>query len=118
MPRHAISTARCQICGLDKPISAMVPVELVRPEVGRVIREHAANLDPAGYICLTDLGLYRREYLSKLLQEELGELSTLDKEVLESMHQRDLLSSNVTEEFDRQATFGERLADRIADFGG
>jgi uncharacterized membrane protein len=34
------------------------------------------------------------------------------------MHQRELLSGNIAAEFDRQSTFGERLADRIADFGG
>jgi len=117
--RHeAISTALCQICGQEKPISALVPAELVRPELGKVIRAHAPNLDPAGYICLADLGHFRREYLRKVLEDELGELTTLDNEVIESMHQRELLSGNIAAEFDRQSTFGERLADRIADFGG
>jgi hypothetical protein len=53
-----------------------VPAELVRPELGKVIREHAPNLDPAGYICLADLGHFRREYLRKVLEDELGELTT------------------------------------------
>jgi uncharacterized membrane protein len=38
--------------------------------------------------------------------------------VIESLHQRELLSSNIRAEFEQKFTFEEHLADRIAAFGG
>jgi len=53
-----------------------------------------------------------------MLESEKGELSSLDQEVLESLRQHELLASNVDAEFEQEWTLGERLADRIATFGG
>ncbi|MEO5720401.1 MAG: DUF1003 domain-containing protein [Chthoniobacterales bacterium] len=61
---------------------------------------------------------FRTEYVKRALQDELGELSTLDQEVVESLQQHELLSENIEHEFARELTFGERLSDRIAEFGG
>jgi uncharacterized membrane protein len=37
---------------------------------------------------------------------------------VKSLRDQELLTRNVNDEYDRTATLGERLADRIADFGG
>ncbi len=114
IPQKAV----CQVCGEEKPLATLMPAELVRPSLANTIRKHFTAWNLEGHICLADLSKYRKEYLQEQLADELGELSALDEEVLESLHQRDLLSSNITAEFDQQFTFGERLADRIAAFGG
>ena len=56
--------------------------------------------------------------MHSLLESEKGELSELEKQVLDSLQKHELISSNVDNEFERDWTFGERLADRIAAFGG
>ncbi len=114
IPQRAV----CQICGEEKPLAALVPAELVRPSLVSTIQKHFPAWSSEGHICLADLSKYRKEYLREQLADELGELSALDKDVIESLHQRELLSSNISAEFDQQFTFGERLADRIAAFGG
>ncbi len=53
-----------------------------------------------------------------LLESERGELSSLENEVVRSLREHELLSSNVDEEVEQNWTFGERMADKIADFGG
>jgi len=53
-----------------------------------------------------------------VLEEEKGELSTLEEQVVRSLREQELLSKNVDLEFEQQLTFGERMADRIAEFGG
>jgi len=58
------------------------------------------------------------EYVESVLQSERGELSTLEQEVLASLRDHETLSTNVDAESDKARTFGERLADRIASFGG
>jgi uncharacterized membrane protein len=52
------------------------------------------------------------------LQDEIGELSALDHEVIESLQQHEILSSDISKQFETKLTFGERLSDRIASFGG
>ena len=53
-----------------------------------------------------------------MLQDEIGELSALDQEVVDSLQEHEILSENLGKEFDKDLTFGERLSDRIASFGG
>ena len=48
----------------------------------------------------------------------MGELSTLELDVMRSMKDQGLLAKNVNVEFDRKSTLGERLADKVAEFGG
>jgi uncharacterized membrane protein len=56
--------------------------------------------------------------VQSILQSEKGELSRLEREVLESIHNHDLISENVAIGVDRERTLGERVADRVATFGG
>ena len=55
---------------------------------------------------------------SKSLQDEIGELSALDHEVIESLQQHEILSADISKQFERTLSFGERLSDHIAEFGG
>jgi uncharacterized membrane protein len=52
------------------------------------------------------------------LESEKGELTSLENEVLTSLRNHETLSKNIDTEFEGEWTFGERLADRIATFGG
>jgi uncharacterized membrane protein len=52
------------------------------------------------------------------LRSEQGDLTALDQDVLRSLHQHETVSENVEAEYSERATVGERLADRIASFGG
>jgi len=67
---------------------------------------------------LDDLNRLRVEYVGNLLAAEKGELSNLENEVLESLQKQDTLSSQIEEEFQAKLTFGERLSDKMAFFGG
>jgi len=76
------------------------------------------TLDEKGFICFDDLGQSRKDYVREVLQDEIGELSALDQEVIESLHQHEILSSDISKQFETKLTFGQRLSDRIASFGG
>jgi uncharacterized membrane protein len=109
---------RCQICGKLKAAAEVMPAELVRPGVVDVIREAQPEWSPAGYICLTDLNHFRTRYVQHVLETERGELSTLEDDVVRSLREHEVLAANADEEYSRSVTFGQRLADRIAEFGG
>src|SRR5258708_4213571 len=118
MSQSATTSLICQICKKTKsPHSGMV-AELIRPSLLEFIKKEVPDLDSKGFICLDDLGEFRKDYVKEVLQEEIGELSALDQEVIESLHQHEILSSDLSKQFERKLTFGERLSDHIAEFGG
>src|SRR5438046_7077196 len=108
----------CQICKKPKsPHSGMI-AELIRPSLLEFIQKKLPDLDTKGFICLDDLGEFRKDYIKEVLEDEIGELSALDQEVIESLEQHEILSSDISKQFERKLTFGERLSDHIAEFGG
>ncbi|MBK7719922.1 MAG: DUF1003 domain-containing protein [Simplicispira sp.] len=70
------------------------------------------------YICRADLAKIRGAYVHSILESERGELSSLEQEVIRSLQEHEILSTNIDASFEKKWTFGERLADRIAAFGG
>src|SRR5947199_2016048 len=108
----------CQICKKPKsPHSGMI-AELIRPSLLEFIQKKLPDLDTNGFIYLDDLGEFRKDYIKEVLEDEIGELSALDQEVIESLQQHEILSSDISKQFERELTFGERLSDHIAEFGG
>ena len=108
----------CQVCKKTKsPHNGMI-AELIRPSLLESIKKRLPGLDDKGFICFDDLGKFRADYIKEVLEDEIGELSALDQEVVESLHQHEILSSDIEKQFEKKLTFGERLSDQIAEFGG
>ncbi len=111
-------TGLCFVCGKTKNISELMPALFVRANVAGLIKNDGCNWDPKGFVCLDDLNKYRSAYIQRVLEEEKGSLSTYDKEVLDSITGKEILSKNINDEIDNKITLGERISDRIAEFGG
>src|SRR5438876_4217858 len=108
----------CQVCKKPRsPHNGMI-AELIRPSLLEFIKKRLPDLDSKGFICLDDLGEFRKDYIKEVLEDEIGELSALDQEVIESLEQHEILSSDISKQFEKKLTFGERLSDHIAEFGG
>lgn len=60
----------------------------------------------------------RKETAKKVLQVELEKLPAEERLVVERFIERGRVARNIAREFEEQLTFGERLADRVASFGG
>jgi uncharacterized membrane protein len=56
--------------------------------------------------------------VSELLTRERGELTQLEQDVVKSLADHETLAENIEAEFAEQRTFGERLSDQLASFGG
>jgi len=108
----------CQICSRELAPQKGVIGENVRPSLAEFIKSKRPNWDPQGFICFDDLGAFRRDYVKGALEDEIGELTALDHEVIESLRQHEVLSENIEKQFERKLTFGEHLSDKIAEFGG
>jgi uncharacterized membrane protein len=111
-------TVRCEICGQPKQRAEVLPAEMVRAAIGDTIRKSHPDWGPGKYVCFPDLNRLRADYVEEVLRDEVGQLSDLEEQVVRSLEEQELLSRNVNTEFDRELTLGERVADRVADFGG
>src|SRR6266478_6409536 len=118
MKESTPATDICQVCKKPKSPDEGQIGELVRPTLVEFIKKRRPGWDGKGFICLDDLGQFRKEYVKEVLQDEIGELSALDNEVIESLQEHEILSSDISKQFETKLTFGERLSDRIASFGG
>ena len=118
MSKTVTAPVICQVCKKPKsPQSGMI-AELIRPSLLEFIKKKLPDLDDKGFICFDDLGEFRKDNIKEVLEDEIGELSVLDQEVIESLEQHEILSSDIEKQFEKKLTFGERLSDRIAEFGG
>lgn len=107
----------CQVCGSERA-GSLRSAAIVRHAIADLILRETGKWDERGWICLDDLQRFQHRYVEEVLRAEKGELSELEQEVLESLQKQETLSANSDEEFDAGLTLGQRLADRIADFGG
>jgi uncharacterized membrane protein len=108
----------CQVCGKDASKADLIAASSVRPVVVDLIRKDYPGWSDDGFICVDDLNRFRYNYVRSLIETERGELSDLEKEVIDSLASHEILSMHVDQEYDSTLTFGQRLSDRIASFGG
>ena len=108
----------CQICGKTKSPNQGQIGDVIRPSLLESMRKKYPQWDGRGFVCFDDIGECRKDFVKEVLQEELGELTALDQEVVESLREHEIVSSNIEKQFERKLTFGERLSDHIAEFGG
>ena len=112
------SAVRCVVCGKSYPVRKMHKVEELKPSLRAMIAEDVSGItDPM--ICDDDLARCRRSYVEKLLNDERGELSELDRRVLDSIEKgASTVQSSAELALEPSRSFGERAADAVASFGG
>ena len=118
MSKNKKTVCTCAICGKSFADRDVVAGALIRDTIADELRLDHPGWTPDSYICRPDLAAIRSRYVQSLIKSEKGEITTLEQEVVQSLREHELITRNVETEFEREWSFGERLADRIASFGG
>jgi len=118
MAQESPSEFICPLCAKSKPKASAVQGEMVHGPTMELIRRDHAQLAAGAALCRDCLNDYRARYVETVLRQDRGELSTLDAEVVRSLREHEILSQNLNQEFEQVQTMGERVADRVATFGG
>lgn len=118
MTKRHEADMECSLCTQRKQGIEFAPGETIREPVMEEIRRQHPDWSANRPICYACLNRFRAEHVRRLLAEEKGELSSLEEQVIESLREQESVSANVNEQFERQLTFGERVSDRLASFGG
>jgi uncharacterized membrane protein len=96
----------------------LVKLTTLRPTLAEFIHRDFPDLPRNAMISVRELARYRMRYTEQLLQEEHGEFSELDRQVAESIAKQDTIAENTEEEFEEKRTFGDKVSDHLASFGG
>jgi uncharacterized membrane protein len=112
-------TGKCEITGKEYPMRDLVRIDSIRPQILEMIKKSYPDWSgDKGMITSDILNTFRNEYVKRMLMEEDGELNKLDLEVMESIKNRDLISAKLDTEDGEKPSMGQRIADKVALFGG
>jgi len=101
------------------PVTEQVYGKTVRKSIFDVILKEHPDFNKKSFIALSELNLYRQKYLSSYLVQEVGELSNLEEDVLKTLNEHEIISEKVALDDNlADASIGQRLADKVATFGG
>jgi len=116
--RRTDPTFQCSICGLEKPQSDGRNAEFVPEPISSLIRAQHPTWGPGQRGCAACIRAFRTQYLKDEIARQRGELTSVESAVLDSLRDQEVLSRNINTEVDEGLTTGQKLADRMAAFGG
>lgn len=90
----------------------------IRPSIFQIIVEENPTFTNKNVLALSELNYYREKYLSNFLLHDVQELSVLEKTVISSMKDKDSLVDKIQDSTDAPMSLGQRMADKVATFGG
>ena len=113
-----MNTVLCHVSGEKVPVSETYRGSEIRQPLLDFIQKDYPDFTSDSYISIDKLNTYRQQYLKAIIQEETGEVSRLENEVIDAISHNKILSENIEDDIEEKLTVGQRLADRIAEFGG
>lgn len=112
-----MSTFRSDLSKTEFPLSERISARTIRGSIQDLIQKENPDFNESCHLSIGELNNYREKYLSDMMQDQLGELSDLDQTVLNSLNEKKLLSDQLEDQAERD-TLGQRVADKVATFGG
>lgn len=108
---------KSDLSGLEYSINDKISLQNVRIPIYNLIKTDYPTITKEGCISLNELNLYREKYISIFLDTELNKLSALEKNVMASIDDEKSFVSKLEDTVENR-TFGQVIADKVADFGG
>ncbi|MFT4224543.1 DUF1003 domain-containing protein [Dysgonomonas sp.] len=106
------------ISGKEYPENEKIQLMLIRNNILDFIKLTNPTVDDSKYISLQELDEYRLKYIEYSLKNESDNLSSLENEVINKIKNNEFISSNLDTDYQTRLTLGQRVADKVATFGG
>ncbi len=90
----------------------------IQQEIFNLIEQDYPAITEEDYVSIKILNKYRRQFFANLISQEKGEMEKLDQDVVEAIRDNSILSENIKENKSKPLTTGDRIADKVASFGG
>jgi uncharacterized membrane protein len=112
-----MKTFQSDISGNEFPIADRISGKTIRPAILVVIQRDHPQFTPDKYLSESELNLYREKYVTDYMSKELGQLTDLEHAVLLSLKENSTITDKIDDE-PQIFTVGQRVADKVASFGG
>lgn len=109
------------ICAISKSFYDAVECykfNLLHKPLADYIKLDFPDIQDSDYVSIEQVTAYRKKYLISLIEQERGDVNLLEKKVFEAIAKNQILTENVELEISDELTSGQKLADKIALFGG
>jgi len=106
------------ISGKSFPLTERISSNAIRSSILKYIQEANPSFNEASYLANSELNVFREKYITDYLTQELGELSSLEHKVIDSFQNHSILTDNIEDDDKSALSFGQRIADKVATFGG
>jgi len=113
-----METFRSDISKVEFPVTEKVSAMSIRHSILKLIQKDHPHFTHDSYLSLSELNQYRERAITDYLVKEVGELTALEKTVLTSLTSNNTLTDKIDGEDTQQLTLGQRIADKVASFGG
>lgn len=112
-----MSTFRSDLSGKEFPENEKISAKNLRQSLLHFINKTHPNFSKSCFLSIEEMNEYREKYISEFLNKKLGNLTEVEKQVIQSVSKNTMISTEV-EEDEKEITFGQKLADKVAEFGG
>lgn len=109
---------KSDISGKEFPYSEKVRGRNIRKSLLNFIQSEHPHFREESLLSLQELNMYREKLITETLRNEIGQLSELERKVLNSMEEETILTEKLDAEDTNSLTAGQRIADKVASFGG
>lgn len=105
------------ISGQEFPMADCVYGKMIRKSIFDSIRKEYPNFNLDSLLSISELNYFREKYISGFLLKEASELNELEKTVIKSLKNKHSVLPQFEDDAS-QITFGQKVADKVAEFGG
>jgi len=102
----------------ENPISEKVLGKTLRHSILKLIQKENPDFSLDNSLSISELNNYREKHITGFLVKEADKLTTLDKKVVSSLTDETTLTDKINSEELLILTAGQRIADKVASFGG
>ena len=113
-----MTTFTSDISKADFPASEKIAAASLRKSLLAFIQKEHPAFTEKKCLSLTELNSFREAYVIQYISKQIGELSALETSVIDAVSEKATLTDKLEEEERQRGTFGQRVADKVASFGG
>ena len=112
-----MNTFRSDLSGKEFAENEKISAKNIRQSLLHFINKTHPNFSKSCFLSIEEMNDYREKYISEFLNKKLGNLTEVEKQVIQSVSKNTMISTEV-EEDEQEITFVQKLADKVAEFGG
>lgn len=114
-----METFKSDISQKEFPIEGKISAKSIREPILKLIQKDYPEFSEDSLLSSNELKQYRKKYISEAVTKQIGDISELEKKVLNSLSNETTITDKIDDGEDGGSpTFGQKIADKVATFGG